>query len=348
MSIIFKTGDLFLDKSEALVNTVNCVGVMGKGVALEFRRLSPENYKVYKKACDTKSLRPGQMLIFALDNLFEKGVTKFIVNFPTKDHWRAKSKIEYISEGLDALVSDIHKYKIKSIALPPLGCGNGGLNWSAVRPIIMEKLSKLEDVKVTVYQPLEDKDDPEYVDTNLKMTKGRALFLKAIAALETRFDGSLDRLSLQKVAYFLQAMGAPLNLEFTKNLYGPYSEALKKAVVALEDDYRLIAGFQANREAHVTPAGYALAEDFLKSDDKSEGLIESLTALVEGFETPYGLELLSTVHMVATSSAVKNVDISYVASEMIALEKNKRNVFPEAEIKLAYQRLMEDHLLNQY
>src|SRR5690349_14003605 len=135
MSVTFKSGDLFLDKSEALVNTVNCVGVMGKGVALEFKHRWPENYKAYKKACDAKVLRPGNMLIFELTNLFGKNETKFIVNFPTKDHWRAKSKLEYISEGLDALVSDIKKYRIKSIALPPLGCGNGGLDWDTVRPI---------------------------------------------------------------------------------------------------------------------------------------------------------------------------------------------------------------------
>ncbi|HEY0843646.1 type II toxin-antitoxin system antitoxin DNA ADP-ribosyl glycohydrolase DarG [Methylotenera sp.] len=345
MSITFKSGDLFLDKAEALVNTVNCVGVMGKGVALEFKRRWPENYKAYKKACNAKVLRPGSMLIFELTNLFGKSEPKFIVNFPTKDHWRAKSKLEYISEGLDALVGDIKRYKIKSIALPPLGCGNGGLDWDVVRPIILEKLSVLDDVSVSIYAPLNESDDPEYVDTNLKMTQGRAIFLKSIAELETSFGGVLDRLSLQKIAYFLQVMGVPLNLDFTKNLYGPYSEALKKAIVALEVDYKLIAGFQTDREAHVTPAGFAVAEDYLKNDEKSEAVIDNLTKLVDGFETPYGLELLSTVHKLATTSEVGNNDIKYIASEMVALEKNKRNVFPEEEIRLAFHRLKEDNLL---
>lgn len=344
MSITFKTGDLFLDKSEALVNTVNCVGVMGKGVALEFKRIWPENYQVYKQACDAKQLRPGQMLIFEIKNLFEKAEPKFIVNFPTKDHWKSKSKLEYISEGLDALASDIKKYQIKSIALPPLGCGNGGLDWNIVRPMIVDRLSKLVDVNVSIYGPLEAKDDPEYVDTHLKMTTERAVFLKAIAALETPFDGALDRLSLQKIAYFLQAMNVQLNLDFNKNLYGPYSEALKKAVVALED-YKLIAGFQDEREAHVTQAGFAAAEDYLRNDEKSEAVIDNLTRLVDGFETPYGLELLSTVHKVATSSDVDNNDITYIASKMLGLEKNKRNIFPESEIQAAFQRLREDSLL---
>lgn len=344
MSVTFKTGDLFLDKSEALVNTVNCVGVMGKGVAYEFKHLWPENYKAYKKVCDAKKLRPGQMLIFELGNLFENGEPKFIVNFPTKDHWRAKSKLEYISNGLDALVSDIKKYQIKSIALPPLGCGNGGLDWNVVRPMMVEKLSELENVSVSIYEPLAGRDAPEHVETGLKMTKGRAVFLRAIAELETPFDGALDRLSLQKIAYFLQVMGVPLNLDFNKNLYGPYSDALKKAVVTLEDNYKLIAGFQAEREAHVTQAGYATAEDFLKNDEQSEAVIEKLSKLVDGFETPYGLELLSTVHKVATSSDAKD-DIGRITSEMLVLERNKRNVFPEDEIRLAFKRLKDDHLL---
>lgn len=344
MSVAFKTGDLFLDKSEALVNTVNCVGVMGKGVAYEFKHRWPENYKVYKKICDAKKLRPGQMLIFELGDLFDKGGPKFIVNFPTKDHWRAKSKLEYISEGLDALVSEIKKFQIKSVALPPLGCGNGGLDWSVVRPMMVEKLSELVNVNITIYGPLEGVDAPEYVDTGLAMTKGRAIFLRTIAELEAPFDGALDRLSLQKIAYFLQVMGVPLNLDFSKNLYGPYSEALKKAVVALEDNYNLIAGFKAEREAHVTQAGYAAAEDFLKNDEQGEVTVENLSKLVDGFETPYGLELLSTVHKIATSNNAKD-DIERITSEMLALERNKRNVFPREEIRLAFKRLKEDHLL---
>ena len=140
-------------------------------------------------------------------------------------------------------------------------------------------------------------------------------------------------------------MGVPLNLNFNKNLYGPYSDALKKAVVALEDDYKLIAGFQAEREAHVTPAGYAAAEDFLKADERSEAVIKNLAKLVDGFETPYGLELLSTVHNVAISLNVGEGDIEHIISEMLGLERNKRNVFPEDEIRLAFKRLKEDHLL---
>lgn len=345
MSVKFKSGDLFSDKSEALVNTVNCVGVMGKGVAYEFKHRWPENYKAYKKLCDAKSLKPGQIFIFELTNLFGKCEPKFIVNFPTKDHWRSKSKIEYISDGLNALISDIKKYKIKSIALPPLGCGNGGLDWSIVRPMMFEKLSELDEVDVSIYGPLLESDDPEYVEPGLKMTRGRAAFLKAIAALEFSFDGALDRLSLQKIAYFLQALGVQLNLNFNRNLYGPYSDALKRAIVVLEENYKLISGFQAEREAHVTQAGYAAADDFLQADDQCETIIQNLTKLVDGFESPYGLELLSTVHKIATSLNASNSDVKKITTEMLNLEKNKRNLFSEDEIKLAFQRLIDDRLL---
>lgn len=344
MSIEFKLGDLFDDKSEALVNTVNCVGVMGKGVAYEFKHRWPNNYKAYKKICDAKSFRPGQVFVYENGGLLQENGPRFIVNFPTKDHWRQKSKIEYISTGLDALVAEIDRLKIKSIALPPLGCGNGGLDWKIVCPLIIEKLSKLVGVNVFIYGPVVKGDNPEYVDTSLKMTFGRSVFLKAIAALETPFGGTLDRLSLQKIAYLLQAMGVKLNLEFGKNLYGPYSEALKKAIVALEDNYKLIAGFQEAREVHVTPAGYAAAEEFLQNYEGGEELIQKLIRLVDGFDSPYGLELLSTVHKVVTSSeAAYGADGA--VKEILSLEKNKRNIFSENEIRLAFIRLKEDMLI---
>lgn len=343
MSLTFKTGDLFLDKAEALVNTVNCVGVMGKGVAYQFKHRWVDNYKAYKKACNAKELRPGRMLVFEVTNLFGQDSPKFIVNFPTKDHWRAKSKLEYISDGLDALVEAINKYKIKSIALPPLGCGNGGLDWNIVRPMMTERLSKLEGVDVSIYVPRDEVDEPEHIETGLKMTTGRAVLLKALASLESHF-GVLDRLSIQKIAYLLQVLGIQLNLDFSKNLYGPYSEALKRAVVALEE-HKLIAGFQADREAHITKAGYAAAEDFLKTDEHSEIIINSLVRLVDGFETPYGLELLTTVHKLSTSGGKEKRNFDDIAAVMLHSERNKRNVFDAEEIRLAFARLKEDLVL---
>ncbi len=207
MTLIFKSGDMFAEPVDALVNTVNCVGVMGKGVALEVKNRWPENFRAYKKACSSGELRPGIMFVFDNRVLFGSDSLKFIVNFPTKDHWRARSKLSYISDGLDALVLAIRENEISSIALPPLGCGNGGLDWPDVKELIERKLSVLGDVNVVVFPPQVAVDDPEYTPIALPMTVGRAVLLKALGDLETYFDGAFDRISLQKIAYFLQVLG---------------------------------------------------------------------------------------------------------------------------------------------
>lgn len=160
-TIIYKTGDLFEEPTEAIVNTVNCVGVMGKGVALEFKQRWPENFKAYKKRCDAKDMVPGRMFIFDADSLFNNGMHKYLINFPTKQHWRSKSKIEYIRDGLVDLVRQLRELKITSVALPQLGCGNGGLEWSEVRPLIEERLAELPDVKFVVVSP-----EPENLGLN--------------------------------------------------------------------------------------------------------------------------------------------------------------------------------------
>jgi O-acetyl-ADP-ribose deacetylase (regulator of RNase III) len=145
-----KSGNLLEADVEALVNTVNCVGVMGKGIALQFKRAFPDNTRAYELACKSKELVPGRMLVF------ETGTPenpKLIVNFPTKDHWKGKSTIEFIQMGLKALIDEIAKRRINSIAIPALGCGNGGLDWSNVFPLIEEAFCSLPEVAVHVYPP---------------------------------------------------------------------------------------------------------------------------------------------------------------------------------------------------
>lgn len=341
--VIYKNGDMFETSAEAIVNTVNCVGVMGKGVALEFKRRWPENYKFYKKACDRGDLRPGQVLVFDRGNMFGVDGPRYLVNFPTKDHWRAKSKIEYIDSGLDALVSQVASLSIQSIAIPPLGCGNGGLDWAVVRPLMQRKLSALVNVRVEIFAPRPEEAEPEYVDVAAKMTRGRALMLKAIASLEPRFGGSIDRLSLQKIAYFLQHFGVPLNLEFKNSLYGPYSESLKKALVRL-NQWRYISGLDdGDRNAKVTSAGYAAADEYLRKNSVSEVVVEKLAHLFQGYDSPYGLELLSTVHFNALhglSSEVRD------GPEQVDEASYRKNVFTRAEVSAARMRLLEDGLLD--
>src|SRR5713226_5227204 len=148
--IEFRTGDILRANAEALVNTVNCVGIMGRGVALQFKNEFPENFKAYEAACAREEVQPGRMFVFETGTMTNP---KFIINFPTKRHWRGKSRIEDIDSGLKALVKEIRVRKIRSIAVPPLGSGLGGLNWGDVRHRIEEALRGIDDLDVVAYEP---------------------------------------------------------------------------------------------------------------------------------------------------------------------------------------------------
>lgn len=143
-------GDLLTADVEALVNAVNTVGAMGKGIALQFKQTFPENFKAYESACRSGEFRVGQVLTVPLDR---PGHPRYIINFPTKSHWRDKSKLEYIDSGLEALIAEIERLGIRSIALPPLGCGLGGLSWPDVQSRIDRAVSQLESVDVFLYEP---------------------------------------------------------------------------------------------------------------------------------------------------------------------------------------------------
>jgi len=345
MTVKFKKGDMFAESVDALVNTVNCVGVMGKGVALEFKSRWPDNYKEYKALCAKKGLRPGQIFTFDNSYMFEANGPRYLVNFPTKDHWKAKSKISYVEDGLDALVLEIDRLCIKSIAMPPLGCGNGGLDWAEVKPLIMEKLGNLSGVSIIVFEPLTTSETPEFSEATLAMTKGRAILLKSLGDLEKYFDGSFDRVSLQKIAYFIQAFGVDLKLNFSRNLHGPYSETLRKSYITLEK-HGLIKGFvEGDRLSKVTHTGYAIADEYLSQNiDNDITIVERLDHLIQGYESPYGLELLSSVHWL--SHHEKHSPVEKIIAEMEKWNENKRNLFKADAIREAYKRLEDDGLLN--
>ena len=344
MTLIFEKGDLFSQPVEALVNTVNCVGVMGKGVALEFKRRWPENYKAYKRVCDAGELTPGRMFVFDRGQIFRDDGPRYIINFPTKNHWRAKSTLQYVSDGLDALIEEIKVRGISSIAMPPLGCGNGGLDWKDVRPLIESRLAKLTDLNVIVLAPRDAEDEPEYTQVKVTMNHERAILLKTLGDFEEYFDGKFDRISLQKIVYFLQVLGTPFNLQFSRNLHGPYSETLRKAFIAFEK-LGMIKGFASgDRQAHVTPAAYAAADEYLKECNPSDvGVIERLSKLIQGYESPYGLELLSSVHWLADKE--KHYPVEKIIAEMRNWNEAKRNTFNDKMIKVAYERLLADALV---
>src|SRR6185369_7402132 len=149
----FTKGNLLDANVEAVVNTVNTVGVMGKGIALMFKERFPKNYQEYVAASKKGEVQIGKMFVSATDEL---SGPKWVINFPTKKHWRHPTKIEWVREGLVALKNVIREKQITSIAIPPLGCGNGGLNWSDVRPLIQEYLADLTDVEIVVYEPTQE------------------------------------------------------------------------------------------------------------------------------------------------------------------------------------------------
>ncbi len=345
MTIKFEYGDMFVSRAEALVNTVNCVGVMGKGVALEFKKRWPENFKYYKRHCDDRSLRPGKVLIYDRGGMFADSSARYLVNFPTKDHWRSKSKIEYIESGLDSLVGEINRLSIETIALPPLGCGNGGLDWDEVRPLIVNKLSALQNVVVELYGPsAREMSSPEHRSGAVPMTEARVVFVKALSALEPSFGGAVDRMSLQKIAYFLQLLGVPLNLSFADSLYGPYSDGLKKSLFSM-NRAGMISGYEGDgRFVSVTRSGFAAAEEFSQSEGAVESsvnqVLRKLLHLLHGFDSPYGLELLATVHWHGVSASSQGTD--WIVNSVHELGDYRRSSFPRQEIELALARIRED------
>ena len=219
--IEFKTGDILRADAEALVNTVNCVGIMGRGIALQFKTTFPENFKAYEAACAREEVRPGRMFVFATGYLSNP---KYIINFPTKRHWRGRSRIEDIDAGLRALAAEIPKRGIRSIAVPPLGSGLGGLDWRVVRPRIEAALRSLDQVQVIVFEPSGSlgAQPRARVAKAPKMTAGRAALLGLMSEyLRGLMDPFVTLLEVHKLMYFMQEAGEPLKLRYVQAPYGP-------------------------------------------------------------------------------------------------------------------------------
>jgi O-acetyl-ADP-ribose deacetylase (regulator of RNase III) len=307
----YKTGDILASDTEALVNTVNCVGIMGRGIALQFKNAFPENFRAYARACEHHEVQPGKMLVFENRKINEP---KFIINFPTKRHWKGKSRLADIDAGLEALRAEIEKRGIKSIAIPPLGSGLGGLSWADVKPRIEAALADLANVRVVVYEPKGAPDAREMASSKAvpKMTPGRAAL---VVLMERYLRGLLDPfvtlLELHKLMYFMQEAGQDLKLQYVQASYGPYAEKLRHVLKAVEG--HLISGYADGGDApekqlELVPGAVQDAHALLKSDDLARERFDRVADLVEGFETPFGLELLSTVHWVVSKMGARTFD----------------------------------------
>jgi O-acetyl-ADP-ribose deacetylase (regulator of RNase III) len=296
--IEYKQGNLLEEHTEALVNTVNCVGVMGKGIALQFKQAFPENFKQYKKACDAKQVQPGQMFTTSTGQLFPK----YVINFPTKRHWRGKSKIEDIESGLKALVEEVKRFDIKSLAIPPLGCGNGGLDWKQVKPMISNAFTESPDIKVVIFEPggapVADKIKVDTTKPN--MTLARALFIQLLEIYEIP-GYRLTKIEIQKLAYFLQEAGESLKLNYVKHQFGPYADNLNHVLQRLDGHFIRGYGDRSQQsQMYVLPEGKKAAHNYLKQHPEANERLEKVSNLITGFETPYGMEMLATIHWVVT------------------------------------------------
>lgn len=346
-------GNLLAADVEALVNTVNTVGVMGKGIALQFKRAFPANFRAYREACLRGDVRLGQVWTFDTGMV---GPRRYVLNFPTKKHWRSDSHLGDIAAGLDSLVDTVRERGIRSVAIPALGCGNGGLAWADVRPLIEQACVRMGEVRAVVFPP-EGPPPPSAMPNATprpSLTQPRALLLAAIAQYLARArlqevrDG-ISELEIQKLAYFLQALGAPLRLSFVRGTYGPYAPALNHVLDTLEGHH--LAGL-GDRSARVTdfapinplPESIEAAVRLVRDDLEESRRLNALLELVEGFETPYSLELLATVHF-ASGHEPKTADPNALAERVASWSLRKARMFTAKHVAMASNRLAEWHLL---
>jgi O-acetyl-ADP-ribose deacetylase (regulator of RNase III) len=338
--IKLKRDNLLLSDAEALVNTVNAVGVMGKGVALQFRERFASNYQIYRIACEKGEVHLGKMLV--TETGFLSG-TKYIINFPTKQHWKGKSKIEFIEAGLNDLLRVIQENNIKSIAIPPLGCGNGGLNWNEVKPLIEKKLSQLSNVHVDLYEPGWITSTEATTFGEEKLTKPRALVLSLIYRYAV-LGFEITHLEIQKLAYFLQIFGQrDLRLRYGKGTFGPYAPNLQHLLQKLEGTYLKgdirVADAKPLDTLVALPHKKETVESFLNANLKEEEMLrlEKVENLIDGFESPFGLELLSTVFWVVNENNNDNLD--FVINKVQSWNQRKRDLMKPEQIGRALHRV---------
>jgi len=349
--ITYTQGNLLDAPVEALVNTVNTVGVMGKGIALMFKERFPKNMQAYAQACKQKQVVIGKVFATETEELLGP---RWIVNFPTKQHWRAASKMIWVEEGLQDLRRFLIENHVCSVAIPPLGAGNGGLPWLAVKEHIEHALSDLTDINILVYEPTDKYQNVAKSTGVKKLTPARAM----IAELVRRYwvlGMECSLLEIQKLAWLLQKtighneLEDVLNLRFEANFYGPYAANLPHLLNALDGSYlkaekRIpdsspldVIWFNDQQRDHI--------DAYLRSEGKTWlPALEQVSELIDGFESPFGMELLSTVDWLLTQEnceptliAVKEGLRRWPAGERWANRKLK--LFDDNNLSFAIHRL---------
>lgn len=340
--IIFTQGNLLEARTEALVNTVNTVGVMGRGIALMFKERFGENFRRYAAACKAKEVRTGKMFI---TEAYELNGPRWIVNFPTKRHWRGDSRLEWISEGLQDLRQFLIENEVKSIAVPPLGAGNGGLDWADVRPQIEAALADL-DTEILVFEPTLTYQNVAKRGGIEKLTPARALIAELVRRYWV-FGVECSLLEIQKLAWFLErniehAGLKSLDLRFTPHKYGPYADRLRHLLNGLDGSYlhcgKRISDADPSDVIWFDDGRKTFVQTYLKSEAKEYApTLEATAALIDGFESPFGMELLATVDWLLSQEGV--------APTVAALREGLRHWRGGPDAATRKDRLFDDRAL---
>lgn len=346
--IVLAKGDLLAADVDALVNTVNCVGVMGKGIALQFKRRFPAVFKAYEEACKRGEVVIGRMHVVPTEQI---AGPKYVVNFPTKQHWRSPSKLEYIDDGLDDLVRVVRELGIRSIAIPPLGAGNGGLKWETVEPHLHRAFADLPEVTAHIYAPSNERRSVD-APARIRMTWGRALLLNLLRSYVKRRQAmepwedprGASHLEIQKLMYFANRLQPKLALEFVPGRYGPYSEKVRHLIQSMEGAYLVGFGDGTSKVLEhepiaLTDRAHEELDRYLAQRDSSAeaAVVSSVLTFIEGFEGPYGVELLASTHWVAVE---QHTNEPHEAAEAVrSWTKRKGRIYTDDRVSSALRHI---------
>ncbi|MBP2114812.1 type II toxin-antitoxin system antitoxin DNA ADP-ribosyl glycohydrolase DarG [Paenibacillus silagei] len=329
--ITYTSGDLLKSYTEALVNTVNCEGYMGKGIAYQFKLQFPENNKDYIKACKSGILTVGK-----LHYSNEQG--KLIINFPTKDKWREKSKISYIEKGLDALNDLIRQLKIKSISIPPLGSGNGGLIWGEVKPLIEKKLETTAlTTDILIFEPSKSYISQPTAEPKLSTS---ALVLMEIKNQLLQFN----KLRLQKTAFMVDIFSEKKYFNFQKHLYGPYDNSITIISRNIRE-YQIYHNVRNTEEAKSILFKKIVSENVELKLTFLAPLIERACTFINSINTDHELECLTTILFLIEEDGTLSEE--EIINKFLSWSDDKANRFSRQEIMQGIAFLMQANLLKK-
>lgn len=348
-----RIGDIFQSDAQTLVNTVNCVGIMGKGIALEFKKRFPDMFDDYLARCKRGEVRLGQPY------LYRRLLIPWVLNFPTKDHWRSVSRLDDIVRGLEFLERHYKDWGIESLAVPPLGCGHGQLEWRVVGPTLYRHLSRLE-IPVSLYAPLGTAGaelDPAFLtdptrDLAPPAEAGTAPPFRIPAAWvalvavvkkieQEPFHWPIGRVTFQKIAYFATIEGVPTGLKYRRGSYGPFSSGVQPMVAKLQNNGLVIEERQGNLlSIHPGPTfGDAIRK--YRSEIEAWGpALRRVTDLFLRMRTA-DAEIAATVVHVAQQKAheAANLTEREVFEEVLAWKKRRSPPLDERDVASAVRHL---------